>query len=262
MSDSSAPLHFYLVRGLIREARHWGTLPDHLLRVFPEARITCLDLPGAGLHFQRRSPLQVEQMVDVMREEFLQNRIAGETAVLVAISLGGMIAAQWLLNHTEDFHRAVLINTSFGRLSPLPHRLRPGALVDMARAALGATGDREAAILRLVSNHANARDQALPLWNAIRAERPVSFENTLRQLLAAARFRLGDGRPSVPTLLLAATDDRLVNVACSRAIARHWQVPLLEHPTAGHDLPLDDPDWIVKKIHVFVDDSEGKVIVR
>lgn len=257
---SPADLHFYLVRGLIREARHWGSLPERLRSAFPGARVTCLDLPGAGMHYQRRSPLRVADMVDAMRREYQQQRTVGETPVLLAISLGGMIAAHWLLNHGEDFQRAVLINTSFGGLSPLLHRLRPGAVIGMAQAAL-AGPHREAAILRLVSNHTDAREQALPLWNNIRADRPVSFGNTLRQLWAASRFRLGEGLPAAPVLLLASSGDRLVSVACSRAIARHWNMPLQEHPSAGHDLPLDDPEWIVTKIHAFVDDSNGTVIV-
>lgn len=252
-------LHFYLVRGLTREARHWGDLPQQLAAAFPGASITCIDLPGAGINHRLRSPLQVETMVSVMREEFLRQRRSGEVAVLLAISLGGMIAAHWLHSFPQDFQRAVLINTSYGGVSPLLHRMRPGALGRMALAALAR--DKEAAILRLVSNHADARASALPLWNAIRAERPVSLGNTVRQLWAASRFRLGSRRPAVPVLLLAGTQDRLVSVECSRAIARQWNAPLREHPTAGHDLPLDAPAWIVNEIHQFVNDSGGKVVV-
>lgn len=72
--------------------------------------------------------------------------------------------------------------------------------------------------------------------------------NLLRQLAAAARFRPDPRPPAVPTLLLAATHDRLVSVECSRAMARAWNVPLREHDDAGHDLPLDDPAWIVGQI--------------
>ena len=254
-------LHFYLVRGLTREARHWGELPAQLAAAFPDARITCIDLPGAGVNHHLRSPLRVGRMVNFMRQEYLLQRCTGETAVLLAISLGGMIAAHWLRTFPDDFQRAVLINTSYGGLSPLLHRMQPRAMAMLARLAFLPAGEKEAHILSLVSNHGDARTQALPLWKTIRADRPVSLGNTVRQLWAASRFRLGQGRPTVPVLLLAGTQDRLVNVACSRAIARHWNLPLREHPSAGHDLPLDDPVWIVNEIHQFVDDSGGKVVV-
>lgn len=52
-------------------------------------------------------------------------------------------------------------------------------------------------------------------------------------------------------LLIASEQDRLVNVACSKTLASRWQIPLSLHPDAGHDLPLDDPDWLYEQIHHF-----------
>jgi hypothetical protein len=42
--------------------------------------------------------------------------------------------------------------------------------------------------------------------------------------------------------------DRLVDPACSQAIGQHWETELIQHPTAGHDLPLDDGEWTTEKI--------------
>jgi hypothetical protein len=49
--------------------------------------------------------------------------------------------------------------------------------------------------------------------------------------------------------VLASRADRLVDGSCSRALA--YRVPgarLAEHDSAGHDLPLDDPEWVVAQI--------------
>jgi hypothetical protein len=43
----------------------------------------------------------------------------------------------------------------------------------------------------------------------------------------------------------------MVNVECSRAIARKWQLPIIEHPTAGHDLSTDDSQWVVDRVQEF-----------
>ena len=247
--------HFFLVRGLIREARHWGVLPDLLRQAFPGAQVSTLDIPGAGDYFLQPSPLSVAAMVDHMRADFLQRARAGDDNILIAISLGGMIAAHWLHAHVQDFQRAVLINTSFGGLSPLHHRLRPGAVLSMLRAATTRPSQREAVILRLVSNNADAFDGGLALWESIRRERPVSPANALRQLCAATGFRLPEGRPRVPVLVLASTHDRMVSVECSRAIARAWQTPLVEHGSGGHDLSLDDPGWILEQVRGFLVDG-------
>jgi len=40
----------------------------------------------------------------------------------------------------------------------------------------------------------------------------------------------------------------LVSVRCSERLAAQWGVLLQLHPTAGHDLPLDDGSWVVQQI--------------
>ena len=86
----------------------------------------------------------------------------------------------------------------------------------------------------------------------LRAQYRVSGANALRQLLAAARYRSPSERPATPLLLLGSTNDQLVNIACSRAIAECWSAPLVEHPTAGHDLPLDDASWVATQIRQWL----------
>ena len=81
----------------------------------------------------------------------------------------------------------------------------------------------------------------------LRQHHPVTRANVPRQLLAAARYR-APLTLATPTLLLASAQDQLVSVACSQALARYWQCALQIHPTAGHDLPLDDGDWVARQI--------------
>jgi hypothetical protein len=40
------------------------------------------------------------------------------------------------------------------------------------------------------------------------------------------------------------------------AIARRWNCPIAIHPTAGHDLPLDDGVWIAKQVHDWLTGAE------
>jgi pimeloyl-ACP methyl ester carboxylesterase len=85
-------------------------------------------------------------------------------------------------------------------------------------------------------------------WVKLRQQHPAKPFNAMRQLLAASRFHAPLTTPKTPTLLLASTQDALVNVECSRSIARQWRWPLSEHPEAGHDLPLDDGQWVIDQI--------------
>jgi hypothetical protein len=72
--------------------------------------------------------------------------------------------------------------------------------------------------------------------------------NTIRQLLAAASFKVADFRPSIPIQILGASMDRMVSVECSIKISKTWNLPLELHPTGGHDLTVDDPEWVALKI--------------
>mgnify|MGYP006188917251 CR=1 FL=1 len=240
--------HFYLIRGLIREKGHWGSFLVHLKKQFPDALITTIDIPGAGDYHSSPSPLSIRGMVEGMRRDFLKERAENEESHLIAISLGGMISVEWMKTHPHDFHRATLINTSFGGISPVYHRLLPTALLFLLKVPTLKGRKKESRILKLVSNHSQVFEETLDMWEEINNLRPVSLENTLRQLFAGACFKVGEFTPPIPIQLLASTKDRMVSVECSRAIAKKWNLSLTEHPTGGHDLTVDDPEWVAKNI--------------
>ena len=92
-------------------------------------------------------------------------------------------------------------------------------------------------------------------WVDIRAQRPVSAANALRQLVAAARYQAPATAPQTRVLLLASRHDALVSSRCSEAIAAAWRAPLKVHPRAGHDLPLDDAAWVIARVQDWL--AEG-----
>jgi len=244
----TAQKHFYLFRGLIREAAHWGDFLDYLQKGYPDAKISTIDIPGAGEYFRTPSPLSIREMVEQMRLSFKAKMQIGEENILVAISLGGMIAANWMENHQEDFHRCILINTSYNDYSPLYDRLKPSALLYLLKVPTLKGREKEAHILKLVSNNSDRFHSTLDLWDKVQKSRPVSLKNTIRQLVAGARFSSHGFKPKIPVLILTATNDRMVSAHCSENIAKAWKAPIYHHPTAGHDLSADDPEWIVERI--------------
>ena len=132
-------------------------------------------------------------------------------------------------------------------MSPLWQRLRPGSYPALLRWLLSASPQaRESAVFDATSNRRRDED-VIDDWTRIAQVRPVSGLNVARQLLAAALFR-ARAAPRMPLLLVAARADRLVSHRCSEAMARAWWLPLLQHPWAGHDLPLDDPQWLARTI--------------
>ena len=236
------------LRGLTRESGHWGAFVEQFQHTFPEAQVLTLDLTGNGALHRQTSPWCVADMVEHCRAQLAQRGVQPPYHVL-AMSLGAMVAVAWSHAYPQELASQVLINTSMRPFNPFYQRLRPANYIDLLRlAALGATDEEwERTVLRLTSNQ--AREEVLAPWIRMRLEHPVSRANALRQLVAAARFRAPLTRPPTPTLLLASERDQLVSVACSKAMAQHWQCELRVHPSAGHDLPLDDGPWVAAQLH-------------
>lgn len=241
-----------LLRGLTRDARHWDTFPDHLRAAFPGVPVATADLPGNGARHREASPASVAAMVADVRRSVDALDLPRPTGV-VALSLGAMVTAAWATARPQDLGAAVLIGTSLRPFSPWVARLRPTAWPDVLRAAWATAPERadaaEAAVWRLTSRRPEAdRDAVVRQWADWRRAAPVTAANGLRQLWAAARHRAATTRPGVPLLLLAGAGDALVHPGCSSRLARAWDVPFHLHPWAGHDVPLDDPDWVVATI--------------
>jgi pimeloyl-ACP methyl ester carboxylesterase len=242
-----------LLRGLTREARHWGDFPVLLRDAVSAGRILLPDLPGNGTRVHARAPDTVPQMVDALRRALADEGVDGPYRV-VAMSLGGMVATAWAERYPQDIERLVLINTSMRPFSGALQRLRPSAWRALLRAAAHwrDAPAAEAAIHAITCNRRTTRAADLDAWTAIRASAPVSRANALRQLGAAARFRAGRTAPQCATLILSSAGDRLVNPCCSASIAAAWHAPHLQHPWAGHDLPHDDPRWASDMIGLWL----------
>ncbi len=246
---NSPPTEWLLLRGLTREARHWGGFPRRLGAALDGARVSCLDLPGNGQHNRLASLRSVEAMADWCHEEHVR-RVDPRPCRVLAMSLGAMVAVAWAQRHPGDIDAAVLINTSLRPFSPFYRRLRPSNYLRLLRLLCLPASDREieTAILRMTLRLQQDPGSTIDQWLRWRNENPVSRRNALTQLLAAARYRAPRRRPLQRLLLLASTHDDLVDASCSRQLAAQWDAAIASHPAAGHDLPLDDPGWVLEQI--------------
>ena len=237
------------LRGLTRSSAHWGAFIAEFEAALP-AHVIALDLPGNGTLWKERSATSVALMAQWCQQEIQRRGTQGPVGVL-AMSLGGMVAAQWALQQPQTVRELVLINTSMRPFNPFWQRMRTASFLSLLKLALtGATPQIwEREILRLTTNH--ARHDVLQSWCEERVQRPVSGLNAMRQLLAAARYRADAQGPRVPTLVLAGEHDHLVAAQCSKEIAKQWGTALQLHPSAGHDLTLDDGPWVAAAVRLW-----------
>lgn len=232
------------LRGWTREARHWGEFPAQFRAAIADAQIEAPDLPGNGRLWQRPSPLSVGAMVDELRAAR-----KGAPYHLLGLSLGALAAIDWASRYPGEVAACVLINTSLSPYSAFYHRLRPANYARLLHlfALERDVRAREGAILALTSAQ-GADGELIATWTGYAREQPVSRGNALRQLVAAMRYRAPAAAPPVPILVLASGADRLVDPRCSSSIARRWNAPLAVHPSAGHDLALDDGPWLAARV--------------
>jgi pimeloyl-ACP methyl ester carboxylesterase len=146
----------------------------------------------------------------------------------------------------------VVINSSAGDLSMPHHRLRFENLPKLAASVASRDlVDRELGILSLTTtNHGSDRGLA-EVWARYLEERRPRPQVAVAQIAAALRFRAPKSLP-VPSLFLTSEGDRFTAPACSRRLAERYRSPIFVHPSAGHDLPLDDPDWVASRVSEWI----------
>jgi alpha-beta hydrolase superfamily lysophospholipase len=246
-------MNFLLMRGLIREQRHWTDFPVLLEQRYPGSQIMMLDLPGTGTEHRRDCPATLADITADLRARFAAaGGTHGAPFVVIAISLGGMIALEWCARWPSDFSHAVVINTSAGDLSRLWERLDWKNYGTVFKSATTSDVEqRERAIIDMTINRKDFDREALvKRWAEYARERPVSRATLLSQMTAAARSKLSASK--VPTLVLASKADRLVRSVCSERIAEKLSAPIFLHESAGHDLPFDDSPWVVERIAAWL----------
>lgn len=246
-------MNIFLLRGLVREKAHWGKFVQELEEAFPSDNIITPEIQGVGQFVDIISPTNFDEMVEFMRDQYLTQIESGEECILIAMSLGGMIARLWMEKHPQDFSKCILVNTSFKGISHIHERLRPLSILNFFKIFLTPSIEkREKAIIKMVSNNDTNHDEIIKEWIEIQKKRPVKRQNFLNQMKAAMTFNPPLLKPDADLLVLAAKADRLCNYKCSVKLHKRWGGKLSINEKAGHDLPIDDSPWMINEIKTWL----------
>ena len=246
--------NWLLLRGLSREAAHWGAFLPQMRTMFPGTIINTLDLPGSGGNYQAPSPTNISAIMAQVREQARAQGLLNQPLTILALSMGGMVAWEWALTYPDDVAGAVLVNSSFASLNPFYQRIRWQSFGRFSRILLEKDlYRRERAIIELVCNGRDQDDLLADAWLQIQKDRPVSFENFFRQIMAAASYKPGFAKPKQPILLVNSQADRLVSPDCTLSIGANWNLQVKTHPWAGHDLSIDDGLWLINQLKAWLE---------
>ncbi len=244
---------FIGLRGLARGNVHWGDFSDILKRQNNNSLFIPLEMAGNGERAIETSSMNPEDVIKDLRQQ-CKNRVKAlgfddnVKVNLVALSLGGMIALKWAELFPEEVENVFVVNSSLKQLSPLSERLLPRNYLKIVKMILfDDIREREEGILRITSNYYSLTKSHLPQF--ISSEKTHSFRviNFFRQLILAFRIRI-----SIPlaarVIIVCSQNDRLVSAKCSQAIAKVFNCEIHINNYAGHDLPLDDGEWLSQLI--------------
>lgn len=264
-----------LVHGLGGSHLNWDTFAPLLV---PHARVLAIDLPGFGRSEPGARRATVHANVEVLHR-FLQ-QVAGESAVLVGNSMGGMISILAKAAHPEAVHGLVLLDPAVPgpRLSLDPLVAATFALYAMPvvgervlwlRRARQTPLQRVRETLRLVGVDPDSLPAAVVDRSVTLLEEREDHAGMDRAFLAAARsllaqladprrYRVAMERVDGPVLLVHGVLDRLVSVRAARDVARrHPSWRYVELDGVGHVPQLQTPDRLAAEVLPWLAEIEG-----
>lgn len=254
-----------LVHGLGGSHLNWLPVAPAMART---ARVVALDLPGFGRSPRdpRGTSLRVmgealARFVDAMSREAVHlvgNSMGGALSVLEAHARPGRVAStllvcpalppppggarvepRWMLNLLTACAPGghLLLRRTAAKLGPerQVRQLLALCCVDVTKVSPEVVDAHVALAMERVSTPWSQRAFA------------EATRSLMGHVLFGRRFRRALRAPGPPTLIVHGTQDRLVDVRASRAVAAaNARISLTELPTLGHTPQLEEPDVFVE----------------
>jgi pimeloyl-ACP methyl ester carboxylesterase len=226
-------MRWLLIRGLSRDARHWGSFPQTFAEELG-VEVQTIDPPGFGTQITRTSPSTIAKITDDIRD---RATIQGGDWSILGISLGGMVTPRLgcpIPERVSTCSRDQHLGIQCGAAA----RTRTAGVHEGDRDGghprdIGKPERFERVVLGLSSNRpADELEEPGKQSAKWQHEATPSRASVLGQPRAATRFKLPTNI-TTPLLVLTATNDQLVSHRCSDEIARKLRAPIRTHPAAG-----------------------------
>lgn len=230
------------LRGLTREIRHWDGLPEKF-QAQTNVPVITIDLPGAGENAHLTSPTKINDYIEFLRKHLPK----GEPITLIGISMGGMIALRWAEMYPGEVHKVFTINSSASNLSSANQRFNFGHWRVVLKYLLSNDVENNEKLILGITTNKLSDKKKLELgkyFKEVQLDHPVSRKSSVNQLIAARNFQIFS-KSQVPTHVIYSLGDRLVDPSCSKKLADVLKAQTHIHEDAGHDIPLDAPEWLL-----------------
>jgi len=254
--ESGAPV--VLVHGLLTSGEVWAPVAPWLP---PGRRLVAPDLRGHGGTKGAAADVTLEALVDDLVD--LLDGLAVERAVLVGLSLGGLVCLRAALRQPERAEGLALVATPLAAETAESRARRLGTLEAMSR-----LGNRR--VLRgmaawLFGPTTRRRfPETVERWlDALEAADPAAIRRTSQAALDRPDARPWLAQIGVPTVLVLGGEDALVPAGPeSERAARALGVDLRVVPEAGHLVPLEQPEALGRTLERWIDSADGRLPLR
>lgn len=240
-----------LLQGLGLSSRYWFDVPDQLAARAPRGfHVVTPDNRGTGKSDKPRGAYRMRELADDVAA--VLDHAGIDRAYVLGISLGGMIAQEVALRHSDRVRGLALLATTpglpHGRLPP-PRSLASLLSIPFVRKR----GGPATALYRLVlaERHVGQADELLSRWPAAMAEDPIVMHGFFGQFAAAALHSTGArlGRLRCPAVVVTGDEDVLIPSRNSEILARRIpRARLRVLPQMGHGIPIADPGVVERAL--------------
>jgi 3-oxoadipate enol-lactonase len=211
-------------------------------------RVIRIDARGTGFSRAAAAPFTIADLADDAHE--ILSELNATPAMVLGMSMGGMVAQELAIRHPGDVRRLILVGTS----PPTPAALRADDEITWHMFRRRRPGEAYGGFLRDLWARA-----AAPGWSVRSPElldelveqlaaRPTRRSGALAQARAAGCWR-GPGRLAritAPTVVVHGREDRLRPVGNGMRLARLIRgARYLELPGVGHLVPLEAMDELL-----------------
>jgi len=229
-----------LIHGIGLSGRFWFGMPEQIANHAQHPRrVVVVDNRGTGKSGRPLGVYPVPMMAEDVRAVLDAEHVS--RAVVVGISMGGMVAQELALRHPQRVGGLVLMATTAG----LPHGRLPSPQALMTLLGLALPGTPSMDVVRLmISERDVARAAALMApWPAAMREDPISPASLLSQFAGCAVHSTGFRLHTIrcPTVVIAGQEDVLMPPVNSERIAARIPGAHLELlPNVAHAIPTQD----------------------
>lgn len=234
-----------LLQGLGLSSRFWFDVPERLVAdPTTPRRVLAIDNRGTGRSGRPRPPWTMGTMADDVAA--VLDDVGAEEAIVIGISMGGMIAQHLALRHPRRVRGLILLATTPGFLAgALPQAASLYRLLSLPFG--GPRASRNLARLLLPESKWERAREIFADWPSAMRDDPTATGTFAAHLFAASTHFVAPRLSKIqcPTLVVAGADDMLIPRRNAEILARRIPRAELELlPDTGHALFADDRDLI------------------